>query len=100
MDFSSSCKKSVCPDFDTNVPNGQWKCSLDGKSVPNTNFADDVECIFSCQSTEIHASAVIVCDDGQWKVSCSILYDSTGKFLLGCPIYVAFKCGTPKCIHG
>ena len=67
-DYSSTCKKSVCPDFDTNVPNGQWKCSLDRKPIPNNNFADYVECIFSCQSTDIPASAVIVCDNGQWRV--------------------------------
>ena len=76
--LSATCKpkQEDCPPFDTNVLNGQWKCSLDNKPVPSNTFPESVECIFSCQSKDNPTSIVIVCDNGKWKVLQSFGDDS------------------------
>ena len=79
--YTKSCGDTVCPDFDTNVLNGQWNCTLDNKPVQDKYFPDNVECIFSCQSRDI--SKYITCDKGQWKV-CMI--DNAQLWMIFCTI--------------
>lgn len=96
--LSATCKpkREDCPPFDTNVLNGQWKCSLDNKPVPSNAFPDSVECIFSCQSKDNLTSIVIVCDNGQWKVLHSFVDDSLFSlitlFNLGSSLFGPIKC--------
>ena len=104
-ELSATCKpkREDCPPFDTNVLNGQWKCSLDNQPVPRNTFPDSVECIFSCQSKDNPTSIVIVCDNGQWKVLQSYGDDSLILFdyfiQLGSPLFGPIKCERSERLH-